>query len=134
MAFRCALTIRSDTRYLAVLRDWVRAACVVGAEGALPQDAILATSIALVEAVDNAIIHAHGRRRELPIRIELTIARGSVVIEVVDRGKGMGHLAISEPGMMASRGRGLFMIGSVMRSVRSTLRGGQHRLRMELRR
>jgi anti-sigma regulatory factor (Ser/Thr protein kinase) len=131
MLFRCALTIRSDTRYLAVLRDWVRAACRACGEHRLPKGAAFAASVALVEAVDNAIIHAHGRRRKLPIRIELALRPDALAIDVIDRGKGIGHHPAMAPEMMASRGRGLFLIGRVMARVKSTSRRGEHRLRME---
>jgi anti-sigma regulatory factor (Ser/Thr protein kinase) len=131
--FTCTFAIRSDTRYLAVLRSWVEAAARLAGNPRLDRKAVTSLSIALVEAVDNAIFHAHRRRRSMPIGVTMSVRSEEVLLEVVDRGRGIGQLDLSEPERMASRGRGLFLIGRTMSSVESVRRGGRHALRMALR-
>lgn len=129
MPFSCALTIRSDTRYLAPLRGFVRAATRVAGiwqNGGL----VDALCVALVEAVDNAIVHAHRRRKSLPIRVLLSIDTTEATIEVVDTGCGISQLSFTEPSAFACRGRGLFLIWRVMSNVESRADRRGHRLRM----
>ena len=130
MPFECALTIRSETRYLSTLRDVVRAAA--HAAGGLPAAAVEALCVALVEAVDNAIVHAHGRQQHRPIRIELAVRDGACELTVVDTGPGIGERACREPRALACRGRGLYLIRQMMTSVASRRSRGRHALRMVL--
>ena len=58
--FSCAFTIRSDTRYLLVLRRWVGAMAEAAGRGRIGKRQRIALELALTEAVDNAIFHAHG--------------------------------------------------------------------------
>lgn len=132
MPFRCAFTIRSDTAYLAPLRAWVDAAFALSGHGRMRGRAMLAVSMALVEAVDNAIVHAHRRRRHLPIGIAIAINTRSVRLTVVDTGRGIGDLPDREPRVTASRGRGIFLIRRVMSRVSSCCCDGRHELRMVL--
>jgi anti-sigma regulatory factor (Ser/Thr protein kinase) len=128
--FRCEFAIPSDTRYLALLRGWVDAAA---RQGGVPQRSsavVLAASVALTEAVSNAIVHAHRRRRSLPIRIALAVAPSAIVLEVIDRGRGIGDVPASEPEPLATRGRGLFIIRRVTARMTSERIAGGHRLRM----
>ncbi len=130
--FRCSLTIRSDTRYLAPLRDFVRAA-ITSASCHMDGRVITSLCMALVEAVDNAIVHAHGRRKSMPIGVSLLIKDKEVNLEVVDMGSGISHLSFAEPSPLSCGGRGLFLIRSVMTSVASSTGKRGHRLRMVLR-
>lgn len=133
MAIACALTIGSDTRYLGPLRQWVDALSRVSGEGRFPQSAVLPCSMALIEAVDNAIFHAHGGRKHEPIDISFSVNRGRIIIEVVDRGRGIGHPEHIEPDSQATHGRGLFIIREIMESVSSRRVAGRHHMRMEYR-
>ncbi|MFA4875127.1 MAG: ATP-binding protein, partial [bacterium] len=125
----CALTIKSDTRYLTPLRGFVRAASEAAGLGH-GRDLQTALCMAIVEAVDNAIVHAHRRRKALPIRISLVIDRKKIVMEVVDTGSGISHLSFAEPDPCACGGRGLFLINRVMTKVESRTFGRGHKLRM----
>ncbi len=132
MPFHSAITIRSETAYLTPLRAWVEAAFQLSGQGKLRGQAQLAVSLALTEAVDNAIIHAHGRRAHLPIEIAMAISSKQVILTVVDSGPGIGELPEGEPELTACRGRGLFLIRRVMNRVKSEHRNGRHALRMVL--
>jgi len=128
--FRFEITIGSDTRYLAALRSMVVAFLRHAGNGSVEKESAIACSMALVEAVDNAIFHAHRNRRSLPIRIALSLRDGRVVMDVVDTGNGIGELPKGEPDIDACHGRGLHIIRESMTRVTSSVGAGEHRLRM----
>ncbi|MFH1830333.1 MAG: ATP-binding protein [Pseudomonadota bacterium] len=125
--FCCAITIRSETRYLSLLRRMVE---VISTKGLLDRKAVIACSMALVEAVDNAVIHAHKRKKSLPIKIAFSVNQKEVVMDVVDMGSGISQLNPPEPDAMSCHGRGLFVINRAMTSVTSRVNNGFHELRM----
>lgn len=129
MVFHCALTIKSDTGYLAFVRQWVPAASRAAGVG-VSKKGLIACNLALVEAVNNAIFHAHNNKAALKIGLSLRIDKARVVMDVVDAGKGLGrHLKI-RPDSMATHGRGLFLIHKLMNRVESRMKNGRHILRM----
>lgn len=130
MSFHCAFTIRSDTRYLSVIREWMSAAFFVAGVGRLANGAKTACTLALIEAVDNAIFHAHRCRAAKPIKISIKINADTVIIEVGDTGKGIGRQAQARPEEMVDHGRGLFLIHKLMTKVESRMRDGFHILKM----
>jgi anti-sigma regulatory factor (Ser/Thr protein kinase) len=129
-SFRCAFTIRSETRYLAALRRIVEAVSDGVGKGIMNRKAVNACRMALIEAVDNAIIHAHRRKKSLPIRIAIAAGPKQVVMDVVDMGSGIGHLNPPEPDTLSCRGRGLIVISKVMTRVISRAIGDRHMFRM----
>lgn len=128
--FRAALAVPSDTRYLSPLRDWLAAAAEIVGRRAFPPRARIACSLALIEAVDNAIFHAHRRRSAELIRVAISVRRGKIALEVADEGSGIGRHRRPVPEAMVSSGRGLFLIHRLMHQVESRRRGGRHVLRM----
>jgi len=130
MPFRCAFTIRSDTRYLSTLRDWVAAVARVAGHDEFPRRAVVPCSLALIEAVDNAIFHAHGHKKDLPISVSLALERRRIVMEVIDRGEGIGKPKLPKPDELVTHGRGLFIIHNVMSDVTSKVSKGRHKIRM----
>jgi anti-sigma regulatory factor (Ser/Thr protein kinase) len=102
-------------------RAWAYLAAAGVAAGML--DDIL---IALHEAVANALLHS-GASDDIAVRVKATSA--SVLVEVADRGRGMGpgvSLPPKPPGLTDERGRGLFMIWSLMSSVQFGDSSGTH--------
>jgi anti-sigma regulatory factor (Ser/Thr protein kinase) len=82
--------------------------------------------IALHEAVANALTHS-GASNDIAVRVKA--AGKSVMVEVADQGRGIDpSVAIPPrpPGLMAEGGRGLFMIWSLMSSVRLAHSDGTH--------
>lgn len=129
-SFRFEMTIGSDTRYLAALRSMVGAYLKRAGNGRVAKSLVIACSMALVEAVNNAIFHAHGNRKTRPIKIALALHDGNVVMDVFDTGNGIEKLKTEQPEQYASRGRGLIIIRDAMTSVSSSRRCGWHRFRM----
>lgn len=130
MVFRMAFTIRSDTRYLSLLRQWLAALPLLVGREAFPPKALGACTLALIEAVDNAIFHAHRRRASLPIRLAVVVGKGRVVLDVVDCGCGIGRHLRPRPDAPVTHGRGMFLIHRLMSKVESRIRGGRHVLHM----
>jgi serine/threonine-protein kinase RsbW len=130
MNFKVTFKMESDTKYLSALRDWVRASADEVGASRFPDEAVMKVTLALVEAVDNAIFHAHRRKKDMPIDIALEVGDGGVILDVADMGRGITDLNTPEPDFMSDHGRGLFIIRSVMSKVESHMRDGRHHLRM----
>lgn len=130
MSFSSAFTIRSDTRYLALLRQWVGAVATVVGPRHFPAGALQDCTLALIEAVDNAIFHAHRCKACLPIRVAISVHDTTVVLEVADCGNGVGRHLKACPDAMVDHGRGLFLIHRLMSRVKSCRRSGYHVLTM----
>jgi len=127
---RLEITIGSDTRYLAALRGMVGAFLAQAGNGRVGRAQVIACSMSLVEAVDNAIFHAHRNRKDFPIRIAFALHDGRIVMDVVDRGRGIGEPRPPEPDGYSTSGRGLHIIRESMSRVESRVAGGEHRFRM----
>jgi len=128
--FDIAFTIGSDTRYLAMLRSLVGAVAKLEGERRFPNTARQAVSLALIEAVDNAIFHAHSKRVDMPISVALAVDADHIRVEVEDQGGGFdedGEVLVSE---LATSGRGLFIMRQVMHRVERRTSGASHRVLM----
>ncbi len=126
MVFDLKLTVQSDTRYLAPLRQLVSAVARLTGRKRFPKRAVTACTLALIEAVDNAIFHAHDRDERLPVTIEMSVGKGAITMVVVDKGSGMGRPAIHAPELQATKGRGLFMMDKLMDGVEMRRVKGGH--------
>jgi anti-sigma regulatory factor (Ser/Thr protein kinase) len=93
-----------------------------------PRAALKSCTLALIEAVDNAIFHAHLHKKDKWIDIFVEIKKGSIVIGVADHGKGLNHIEIRNPGLTATRGRGLYLMEQLMDSVESRFSGKKHEM------
>ncbi len=117
------LTVPMNICSLAELR-WAAWASLAAAEVApgMIEDIL----VALHEAVANAIIHS-GSASDVAVRLEATRMR--VVVEVKDEGRGIAASVVlppRPPSLTAEGGRGLYMIWSLMSSVRLADSGGTH--------
>jgi anti-sigma regulatory factor (Ser/Thr protein kinase) len=128
--FKIAITIQSDTRYLGLLRQMVAASARVVGVGRFPKRAQQAVSLALIEAVDNAIFHAHRRRKELPIDVVFEVNESSIKLEVGDCGDGLNFTPMDPPPALSTHGRGLFLINSSVNKVESIKKDNKHWMRM----
>lgn len=100
--------VQSDFRYLPLLTSALRR---LGAPAASR-----ATQI-LVEAFNNAVVHAHNRNSKKWILLDLEWQGGKTTIRVWDRGKGM-RPSKQPAKLWQSTGRGLDLIHAMADSVR----------------
>jgi len=117
------LAVPMNVRSLADLRwrTWAYLAAAGVAAGML--DDIL---IALHEAVANALAHS-GARQDIAVRVRATDNRVHVEVEDQDRGiDATVAIPPEPPALSAEGGRGLFMIWSLMSSVRFGRSSGMH--------
>lgn len=89
-------------------------------------------TLALIEAVDNAIFHAHKRCVVKKIDIGIEVSKNSVLLEVADGGHGIGNSSENQfrPDGVSSHGRGLFLIESVMSKVKHEIINDRHKISM----
>lgn len=73
--------------------------------------------LALVEAVTNAIIHAHKGDAGKQIGVRVQVGGNGIVMEVKDDGRGFQLGSIPEPKLDQIGGRGLFIIKRLMKKV-----------------
>jgi len=132
MSFTVKITIPSDTRYLAVLRDLMAAVAKIVGRRSLPKRAETTCTLALIEAVDNAIFHAHRHQTVLPISVEIKVEKGAVIMTISDCGPGLDHPAVHAPKLIATKGRGLFIIDRLMDGVETRMTGKGHALTLKL--
>ncbi|MEI6305443.1 MAG: ATP-binding protein [Deltaproteobacteria bacterium] len=79
-------------------------------------------NVVLTEAVTNAIIHANGADPNKKVRIRISISRTQLFIRVYDHGQGFDLDSVPAPsllsGKLEDRGRGIYIIRSLMDSVK----------------
>lgn len=84
----------------------------------LPEELLFACELALTEACNNAVHHAGDRGRALPAIAEVTLTNSHVDMAVTDHTDGFewpGRLTLPDPEI--PKGRGLFLIQSIMDEV-----------------
>lgn len=110
---RVGLTLRSDPRYMPLMRATVgEAALVAGLKGE-ERDQIL---LAVTEAFANVIRHAYRERHDQPVELWISASPGSLKLELVDQAR------FVDPARIASRpldevrpgGLGVHLIRSTM--------------------
>jgi len=91
------------------------------AEAKVPQRVADDIAVALLEAVNNAIIHGNQRSYEKQVTVRLMIADESVELHVWDEGKGFDPSSLEDPcrpeNIYQHNGRGLFFIQKLMDDV-----------------
>ncbi len=79
-----------------------------------------AVAISVIEACTNAIQHGHHAEAELTVHLSFELQRDTLVITVRDEGEGFDPGALSEvapPDLLATRGRGIYIMRSMMDEV-----------------
>jgi len=130
------LTIPNQTRYLRLIakigEDLAR-----GLDNFKGDRETVANNIKIVltEAVANVIKHANGNDPDKEVRIRISISGVQLVIRVYDQGEGFDLDTVPEPPLdqLDDRGRGIFIIKSLMDSVKYSMVNGRNVLKMKKR-
>ena len=123
MLFSVKLTILSDTKYLVLLRQLISAVGSIVGEERFPASAHKLCALCLIEAVDNAIFHAHDSQIKQPIDVMVSVGNSALTMTVVDKGRGFDFAKekLPDPDLLSTGGRGLFLIQTLMNKVESRL-------------
>ncbi|MBI2345489.1 MAG: ATP-binding protein [Deltaproteobacteria bacterium] len=115
--FGIAVGIQSSTRYLPWLRRLVGA--IGRANGRALSPAVQwRCTVALIEAVDNAIVHAHHRAVGRRIWVHCRIADRRITIAVQDNGAPFRPPGCAVPKPLLTRGRGIYLMRELMHRAR----------------
>lgn len=89
-------------------------------------------NLVLTEAMANAIKYANAGDPETMVHISINISAEEILIKVFDHGQGFDINSIPAPNFekLEDRGRGIFIIKSLMDSVSYRKRGGGNVLQM----
>jgi FixJ family two-component response regulator len=77
--------------------------------------------LALVEALTNAIEHGNQRQRGKMVKVDASLTSGTLKVTIADEGPGFDHKnqadPTSEENLLSERGRGIFLMRSIMDDV-----------------
>ena len=92
--------------------------------------------LCLQEAVVNAIKHGNKCDEKKKVKIEFSVEKDGLIIEVTDQGDGFDIKTLSDPtyndNLGKLQGRGIFVIYKLMKKVESTNSGRTIRMTMQL--
>ena len=89
-----------------------------------------AVSVAVLQAVENAIIHGNGSNSSKTVSLTMGTCRGGLYVEIADQGDGFNHeIYGSLPVDGQSKGEGIFIMRQL--SDKMTYSEGGRRLRLE---
>ena len=78
-------------------------------------------SIAVTEAVGNAIVHGNKKNPEKTVDIHIRFKKGEIQVSVTDQGKGFNPDTLSNPldpdNILKESGRGIFILKTLMEDV-----------------
>jgi serine phosphatase RsbU (regulator of sigma subunit)/anti-sigma regulatory factor (Ser/Thr protein kinase) len=126
---RCAvrswrIAIPSDPHYLPWLQAWLPA-CADNAGSSLSRQGLWRATLVLIEAVTNAIFHAHTSDPTKWITIVLTLKQHAMTLTIEDSGPPFRWRPTCNPDMAVAHGRGLYLMESFCQRVTlKRIRGG----------
>jgi serine/threonine-protein kinase RsbW len=93
-------------------------------------------AVAVAEALSNAAVHGHRLRPDASVRVAVAVQPGScAAVEVADSGPGFDSGEISDPtepeALLATRGRGVFLMRRLVDQLEYNKAGNKVRLIME---
>jgi len=108
-----SLTIASDLRLLPLARAFVEGVCRAADFDERTTHAVV---LAVDEATNNAMRHAHRNRPDAPVRIECFIRADALEIHLHDQGEPFDINAVPEldPAELRVGGRGVFLMRTIM--------------------
>lgn len=121
--------IRRDVRVLPRVRRWF-ATCAARSGISLSARGAWQCTLVLIEAVNNAMVHANPRQRDKGIELALTFAPHRVTMAVTDSGPPFAAPSQRVPAVTRTRGRGWYLMRALCRRVTVQRRRGQNTVRM----
>lgn len=115
--FLIEVGLASSTHYLPWLRRWVAAMGTVAGRTPLSPAAVWRCTAALIEAVNNAIVHAHRRDARRRVWLRCRIEGRRVTLTVRDTGRAFTPRRDAMPSPVCTAGRGLSLMRMLMDRV-----------------
>jgi anti-sigma regulatory factor (Ser/Thr protein kinase) len=135
--FRSAMVMRSDSRELGKLTQWIVAAC---AAAQIPEKTSFAVQLCLDEAVTNILQHglpnAEGGARATAIAASLERGACDVVLAIEDDGEAFDPTGVAAPPpastleLLPVGGRGIHFMRRYSSRMEYSRSGGRNRLRL----
>ncbi len=116
------LTLPSDPRLLPVARAFVEAVCEVGGLDRAATDAVV---LALHEAANNVIRHAHRGDASAQFHIQCCLCADGIEIRLLDEGEPFDIASVPhlDPAELRLGGRGVFLMRNLMDELTCRPRG-----------
>ena len=127
------LSIPSDRKNIGRVEEFFRE---INASFHIPDEKLHALLVSVTEAVNNGIIH--GNKNDAAKHVEVTCAlQGTILtVSVKDEGEGFTPENIADPlhedNLLATGGRGVFLMKAFMRSVTYNDKGNEVTMTMEV--
>jgi serine/threonine-protein kinase RsbW len=129
------LCLPSDLKYLPVVEKWLLESLKSELDDSETwQSQCSRLRLVLTEAYSNVVIHAHKRRSEIPICLELELKDHELTLEIWDCGQGfdLNEYCPPQPEVLQEGGYGWFIINQLMDKVEYSLHiNGCNRLKMQ---
>ncbi|MFH1654588.1 MAG: ATP-binding protein [Pseudomonadota bacterium] len=126
-----SFSVKSDPHNINSLRQWISEVGEKLELSGFCRKARFHISASLVEAVDNAIFHAHKGMKDNLIDISFTVDTQTAILEVADNGEGIKNFSPKLVSEYEEHGRGLYIINQLMSEVQSVFKNGKHHLVMK---
>lgn len=119
-----ALTIPSDLAHVACARNFVAAVCQVHGLDAAATDAF---ALAVHEALNNAIRHAHRHQAEVPLEVRCHFGLGGLEVHILDEGEpfDLASVPALDPAELRVGGRGIFLMRTLTDELSCQPRGSR---------
>lgn len=117
LPYEVNFSVAGDTQYVAYLCSVISSVAGEVGEEIMSQEIQRKCRLALVEAVNNAVVHAHNGDVLKPVGIKVQADKDGIEINVIDYGPGFKFHHAQLPDMRMVHGRGLFIIQSLMDEV-----------------
>jgi serine/threonine-protein kinase RsbW len=129
------LCLPSDLKYLPVVEHWLLESLKLelgDSEALQPKSSHL--RLVLAEAYSNVVVHAHKKRSEIPVSIQLELKDNELILTIWDSGNGFNTDQYSppQPNTLQEGGYGWLIINRLMDKVEYTLHiNGRNCLQMK---
>ncbi len=126
---RWQFAVHSDVRAVSWLRQWLPVAHRMSGAHVTARG-LWRCTVALTEAVTNAIRHAHRHHPEWWIELIIEMRPHRIAMTVIDHGPAFHFPKAQLPRLHRTSGRGIFLMQSLCRRVEMVRRGQRNHVRM----
>ena len=131
LAQRTIMEVRSNSEWIKQVINQIALSSV--AVGYCDFDLDNNIKLALIEALSNAMEHGHGWDEDKTVHVTAEVDQEMLEVAISDEGQGFDHNALADPtdpvNLLSERGRGIFLMRSIMDEVHFNSSGTEITLR-----